>query len=98
MIFVPLFLVVLAALLQSIIGLYIIVVIASALITWVQPNPYNPVVKILNKLTQPVYAFMRRYIPTVFGGIDLAPMIVIFALQFLYLVTSNLFEKLVNAL
>jgi YggT family protein len=37
------------------------------------------------RLTQPVYAFIRRYIPTVIGGIDLAPIIVILVLQFLVL-------------
>jgi len=66
-----------------ILNLYIWVVIIAALITWVQPNPYNPIVRFLWGITEPVYAFIRRYIPTIFGGIDLAPLILIVALQFI---------------
>jgi YggT family protein len=59
------------------------VVIISALITWVNPDPSNPIVQILRRLTDPVYAFIRRYIPTVIGGLDLAPIIIIFGIFFL---------------
>ncbi|RBQ29963.1 YggT family protein [Aliarcobacter vitoriensis] len=67
----------------SIIFLYKWVVIISALLSWVRPDPYNPIVQMLQRLTEPVYAKMRQFIPTVFGGIDLAPIILIFALIFL---------------
>ena len=67
----------------SIIFLYKWVIIISALLTWVRPDPYNTIVQMLYKLTEPAYALVRRYIPTVFGGIDLAPIILIFALIFL---------------
>ena len=66
----------------QIIELYKWVVIISALITWVNPDPSNPVVQILRRLTEPVYEFIRRYIPTTISGIDLSPIIVIFALIF----------------
>ena len=69
--------------LLMIITLYTWVVIIAALITWVNPDPYNPIVQILRKLTQPVFDFVRRYIPTNIGGIDLAPIIVIVALIFI---------------
>jgi YggT family protein len=58
-------------------------VIISALITWVNPDPSNPIVQILRRLTEPVYSFIRRYVPTVIGGIDLAPIIIIFGIFFL---------------
>ncbi len=67
----------------SIIFLYKWVVIISAILTWVRPDPYNPIVQMLYRLTEPAYAFVRRYIPTVVGGMDLAPLILIFALIFL---------------
>ena len=67
----------------SIIFLYKWVIIISALLTWVRPDPYNPIVQMLYRLTEPVYAKMRQYIPTTFGGMDLAPLILIFALIFL---------------
>ncbi|MFK2821705.1 YggT family protein [Arcobacter sp. YIC-80] len=67
----------------GIIFLYKWVIIISAILSWVKPDPYNPIVQMLYRLTEPAYAFVRRYIPTVFGGMDLAPIILIFALIFL---------------
>ncbi len=67
----------------SVISIYIWVVIIAALITWVNPDPSNPIVQILYRLTDPVYKKMRQYFPTVIGGVDLAPIILILALQFL---------------
>jgi YggT family protein len=67
----------------TIISLYKWIIIVSALLSWVQPDPYNPIVQILTKLTEPAYAMVRKFIPTVFGGMDMAPLILIFAIQFL---------------
>lgn len=67
----------------SIIFLYKWVVIISALLTWVRPDPNNPIVQMLYRLTEPAYALVRRYLPTIFGGMDLSPVILIFALIFL---------------
>ncbi len=67
----------------SIINIYIWVVIIAALITWVNPDPSNPIVQILQRLTEPVYRKMRQYFPTIIGGIDIAPIILILALQFI---------------
>ena len=77
-----------------IIGLYIWVVIIAALITWVQPNPYNPIVRFLWNVTEPVYRFIRRYIPTTFGGFDVAPIILILALEFLQILINNIIGSL----
>lgn len=75
----------------SIIFLYKWVIIISAILTWVRPDPYNPIVQMLYRLTEPAYAFVRRYIPTVVGGMDLAPLILIFILIFLETFLKNLF-------
>jgi YggT family protein len=75
----------------SIISLYKWVIIISALLSWVNPDPYNPIVQTLHRLTEPTYRVIRRYIPTVFGGIDLAPIIVIFGLIFLETFLTRLF-------
>jgi len=72
-----------AQILSMVINIYIWVVIISALITWVNPDPSNPIVQILRRLTEPVYSLIRRYIPTTIGGIDLSPIINILGLQFL---------------
>ena len=58
-------------------------VIASAVITWVNPDPMNPIVRALRGLTEPAYRQIRRVIPTNFGGLDIAPMLLILAILFL---------------
>jgi len=75
----------------SIISLYKWVIIIGALLSWVQPDPYNPIVQMIYRLTEPAYALVRKFIPTVFGGMDLAPVILIFAIQFLEIFINNLF-------
>ena len=78
----------------TILSLYKWVIIISALLSWVQPDPYNPIVQMLSRLTEPVYAVLRKFIPTVFGGMDMAPIIIIFGLQFIEIFFQNLFSKL----
>ncbi|QDF29028.1 YggT family protein [Halarcobacter anaerophilus] len=75
----------------TIISLYKWVIIISALLSWVRPDPYNPIVQMLYRLTEPAYALVRRFIPTVVGGMDLAPIIVIFVLIFLETFLGRLF-------
>ncbi|NCD11204.1 MAG: YggT family protein [Epsilonproteobacteria bacterium] len=87
-----------AAILHTIINIYIWVVIIAALITFVRPDPYNPIVQILFRLTNPVYALIRKLVPTLIGGVDLAPLIVILVLQFVDLFAVKLLFALANAL
>ncbi|MCV6606693.1 MAG: YggT family protein [Campylobacterales bacterium] len=70
-------------LVHQVIWLYIWVVIIASVITWVQPDPYNPIVQILDRLTYPVLEKVRNTIPTTFGGVDLAPIVVILGLTFI---------------
>lgn len=72
-----------ATIFSMIINLYIWVVIIAALISWVRPDPYNPIVQILDRLTQPVYAKLRSIIPTTIAGIDLSPLIIVIILKFI---------------
>ncbi len=85
-----------AQILHMVLNIYIWVVIISALITWVKPDPYNPIVQVLHRLTEPVYLRIRNYIPTVFGGIDLTPIIVIISLQFIDLFLVKLLFNLAS--
>lgn len=87
-----------ATILHTLINIYIWVVIIAALITFVRPDPYNPIVQILFRLTNPVYAMIRKFVPTLIGGIDLAPLIVILVLQFVDLFAVKLLFALANAL
>ncbi len=59
-----------------------IVVIARAVLSWVSPDPYNPIVRIINQLSEPMLYPVRRRVPYL-GGIDFSPMIVLLALMFL---------------
>jgi YggT family protein len=64
--------------------LYSWVVIAAALITWVSPDPRNPIVIFLHRVTEPVLQPVRRMLPPwKTGGLDLSPMIVLIAIQFI---------------
>ncbi|MEK6775375.1 MAG: YggT family protein [bacterium] len=67
---------------HMIITVYIWIVIISALISWVNPDPYNPVVRFLKGATDPVLYRIRRYLP-VFGGIDFSPFVLILVLYFM---------------
>jgi YggT family protein len=82
-----------ATILISIISLYKWVIIISALLSWVQPDPYNPIVQMLYRLTEPAYTAVRRIIPTVFGGMDMAPLVLIFGIQFIEIFLTNLFFR-----
>jgi YggT family protein len=64
-------------------SIYMWVVIISALISWVNPDPYNPIVRFLYGITEPVFAFVRRYLPVLPMGLDLSPLIVLLAIVFL---------------
>jgi len=67
---------------HSVINLYIWIIIIAALISFVRPDPYNPIVQILHRLTEPVFNFIRQKIPfVIFSGIDLSPLVVILGLQ-----------------
>ena len=70
-----------ASILHMVISVYIWVVIIAALITWVGPDPYNPVVRFLRGATEPLLYQVRRYVP-VFGGIDFSPWVLILLLYF----------------
>lgn len=73
----------LAGLLGMAIWLYTWVLIARAVISWVNPDPYNPIVRFLYTATEPVLRRVRRVIPAVAGGIDFSPLILLLALFFL---------------
>ena len=64
--------------------LYSYVIIAAALISWVSPDPRNPIVQVLRQITEPVLAPVRRMLPPwKTGGLDLSPIIVLLAIQFI---------------
>jgi YggT family protein len=63
--------------------LYMWIIIARAVISWVNPDPYNPIVRFLTSVTEPVLFAIRRRLPIHLGGIDFTPIIVILIILFL---------------
>lgn len=59
------------------------IVIARAVLSWVNPDPYNPIVRFINSVTEPLLYQIRRRLPVSFGGLDLSPIIVFLAVIFL---------------
>jgi YggT family protein len=73
----------LAYILNMALTIYMWLIIARALLTWVNPDPYNPIVRFLYNVTEPVLAWVRSRVPVVFGGLDLSPLLVLLAIVFL---------------
>lgn len=67
---------------DTLLFLYSLVVFVVCLMSFLNPDPSMPLVRILNKLTQPVFAVFRKYVPSV-NGIDLAPLVVLLAIMFI---------------
>ena len=68
---------------SGLLGIYLWIVIIAAVLTWIEPNPYNPIVRFLYGVTEPVFDWVREHLPVFFGGIDFSPLVVIIAIQFL---------------
>jgi len=78
------FLVAFASVLGMAITLYTWLIIGRAIISWVNPDPYNPIVRFLYNVTEPVLYRVRRTIPFSYaGGLDFSPLIVLLGLYFL---------------
>ncbi|HBT83594.1 MAG TPA: YggT family protein [Desulfuromonas sp.] len=63
--------------------IYIFIVVARALISWVNADPYNPIVRFLYNATEPVLYRLRRLLPLEFGGMDLSPIALLLLLTIL---------------
>jgi len=63
--------------------IYMWIIVIRAVLSWVNPDPYNPIVRLLYQVTEPVMALVRRWIPLRGMGIDFSPMIILLAIVFL---------------
>jgi YggT family protein len=75
-------LIAIANILDIILSIYMWIVIIAAVISWVNPDPYNQIVRLLYAVTEPVLRPIRRVVGTRLGLIDISPMIVILAIIF----------------
>ena len=72
----------LASILGIVLFLAKIVIIARAVLSWVSPDPYNPIVRMIHQMSEPILFPIRKRVPY-FGGIDWSPIIAIIAIIFL---------------
>lgn len=72
-----------AKLVDFLLTIYMWIIIGRAVISWVNADPYNPIVRFLIEATEPLLSRIRRFLPMSMGGIDFSPMILIMAIMFL---------------
>jgi YggT family protein len=77
------FLKALAIILDYALVFYMWVVIARAVLSWVSPDPFNPIVRFIHNVTEPVLYPVRKWLPFGFTGIDFSPIVVLLAIIFL---------------
>ena len=66
----------------SLLSLYFWIVIIAALLTWVRPDPYNPIVRALRTMTEPVFFRVRKWLPfTYTSGMDFSPVVVLLCIE-----------------
>ena len=87
----------LGGLITGLINVYIWVLIIAALLSFVNPDPYNPIVQFLHKVTQPAYRFIGRYMRTNFNGMDLAPLVIIIGLQVIVILIDLLLSSVAHS-
>ena len=64
-------------------SVYMWIIIGRAVVSWVNADPYNPIVRFLHSATEPVLSAIRRQVPVFYSGIDFSPILVILAIVFL---------------
>ena len=74
--------------------LYSLVVLAWALLSWVRPVPYHPLVRLIYKMVDPVTGYIRRIIPTRVGALDLSAFILLIAIQLLREILSRIASRM----
>ncbi len=78
--------------------IYMWIIIAGAVLSWVNPDPYNPIVRFINTATEPVLYQIRKRLPVSFGGIDLSPIVVLMAIMFLQAFVVNTLRGLARSM
>ena len=83
-----------ATILDKVLWLYSIVIMVAVLLSWVSPDPFNPIVQFLRSVTEPLFAWVRRHVPfAMVGMIDLSPIIIFLIIQLLQMVVvRSLFD------
>lgn len=86
-----------AGILDIVLTLAMVVIIARAVLSWVSPDPYNPVVRIINQLSEPILFPVRRRLPYV-GGMDISPIVALLVIFFLQNFLVNTLTRIAQSL
>jgi YggT family protein len=82
-----------AKILDIALSAYMWILIIRVVLSWVNPDPYNPIVRAIYSITDPVLSWLRRRFPLMAGSIDFSPMVAILAILFLqYFLVRTLFD------
>lgn len=92
------FLQALVNLLDFLFTLYMYVIIARVVIDWVNADPYNPIVRFIYEVTEPLLSRIRRFLPVTVGRIDFSPMVLILAIIFLQSFIISTLAQVANSL
>lgn len=76
---------------DTVLSLYFWIVIAGVVLSWVNPDPYNPIVRGIRALTEPVFYRIRKWMPfTYISGIDFSPFVVVLGIKFVQIFLARL--------
>ena len=91
-------LVAVATVVDYVLVFFMFITIARAVLSWVSPDPYNPIVRFIHNITEPVLYQIRKRLPMMYGGIDFSPIVVILIIIFLRIFVVNSLEGLAESL
>ncbi|MGD9971843.1 MAG: YggT family protein [Desulfatirhabdiaceae bacterium] len=83
-----------AKVLDIVLNIYLWIVVARAILSWVNPDPYNAIVRFIHAATEPVLYQIRSRLPVSFGGIDFSPILVFLIIIFLQNFVVNTLVRL----
>jgi YggT family protein len=92
------FLLALAKVLNFVLILFMWLVIARAVLSWVNPDPFNPIVRFINNVTEPILYPIRSKLPVNLGGLDLSPIVVFMGIIFLQTFLVPILQRLAMGL
>ena len=87
-----------ATVLDYVLVFFMFITIARAVLSWVSPDPYNPIVRFIHNVTEPVLYQIRKRVPMMYGGIDFSPIIVILIIIFLRIFLVDSLQGLAESL
>lgn len=83
-----------ATVLHALFNTLLLVILVNALLSWVRPDPMNPIVQFLERVSDVVCNPIRRVLPTAMGGIDFAPFLAMLAIWFIDMFLYNTLRDL----